>query len=155
MRIFDESKQTELKEIDREAGRLVPDRLFIAHHDAREASEEIGHYEVIREYKNGGKDVKWVVDKPAVTACEEHDEYEDILVFVPYTEEELSYRYSVRMVGELKEKLRETDYQAIKYAEGAISAEAYEDMRRVRQGWRDLINSFEAYIGGKHERVKQ
>ena len=90
MRIFDESKQTELKEIDREAGRLVPDRLFIAHHDAREASEEIGHYEVIREYKNGGKDVKWVVDKPAVTACEEHDEYEDILVFVPYTEEELA-----------------------------------------------------------------
>ena len=90
MRIFDESKQNEIKDYDRAAGRLVRDTLFIAHHEAREACEEVGHYAVIREYPNGGRDVKWVVDKPAVAACEEHDEYEDILVFIPYTEKELA-----------------------------------------------------------------
>ena len=149
MRIFDESKQTELKEIDREAGRLVPDRLFIAHHDAREASEEIGHYEVIREYKNGGKDVKWVVDKPAVTACEEHDEYEDILVFVPYTEEELIRIAARKEIAELKAKLRQSDYQAIKYAEGMITLSDYSPIREQRQAWRDRINSLEEVIGGE------
>lgn len=148
MRIFDESKQTEITEYDREAGRLVRDRLFIAHHEAREAQKEVGHYEVIREYGNGGKDVKWVVDKPAVTACAEHDEYEDILVFVPYTEEELATTTAKKEIAEMKQKLRETDYQAIKFAEGVFSEEDFAPVRAERQSWRDRINELERIVGG-------
>lgn len=146
MRIFDESKKTELNEIDREAGKLVRDKLFIAHHDKREASDEVGHYEVICEYPNGGKDVKWVVDSPAVTACEEHDEYEDILVFVPYTERELEVKTAKKQIAELKRKLSETDYQAIKFAEGVLSEEEYAETKAKRKIWRESINSLEVII---------
>ena len=72
-----------------EVGHLVEDRIFIAHHEAVEGRVEEGHYEVIAEYPNGGKDVAWVVDVEAIEACEAWDEYEDILRFVEYTEEEL------------------------------------------------------------------
>lgn len=143
MRIFDKHKKNEIKDFDRNSGKLMPDKLFVAHHEAREASDEIGHYEVIREYSNGGKDVKWVVDKPAVTACEEHDEYEDILVFVPYTEEELAKMAARSEIAELKAKLRESDYKAIKYAEGMITLADYAPIREERQAWRDRIGELE------------
>lgn len=90
MRIFDQNG-IELNEldIDNEKGRLTPERIFVKHHDAIEAVEEQGHWDVIAEYPNGGKDVKWVVDVEAVAPVEAYDEYEDILRYIPYTEEEL------------------------------------------------------------------
>ena len=148
MRLFNLDKTIELSDYDISKGYVMSDRLFVAHHNAREASEEVGHYEVIREYPNGGRDVKWVVDKPAVAAREEYDEYEDILVFIPYTEEELAKMAAQREIGELKQKLRNTDYQAIKYAEGMLSAEEYAEMKAQRQFWRDRINELEVIIGG-------
>ena len=144
MRIFDEKKEVELSEVDRETGRLVREKLFIAHHEAREAREEVGHYKTVREYPNGGKTVEWVVDEPAVAACAEHDEYEDILVFVPYTEEELIRIAARKEIAELKAKLRETDYKAIKYAEGMITLADYAPIREERQSWRDRIGELEA-----------
>jgi hypothetical protein len=59
------------------------------HHEAIKAVEEVGHYEVVAEYPNGGKDVEWIVDTPGVEAKEAWDEYEDILRYIPYTETEL------------------------------------------------------------------
>ena len=47
-------------------------------------------------------------------------------------------------INELKEKLRETDYQAIKYAEGLIREEDYEVIKKQRQEWRDKINELES-----------
>ncbi|MDO4377974.1 MAG: DUF2977 domain-containing protein [Erysipelotrichia bacterium] len=44
---------------------------------------------------------------------------------------------------ELKKKLRDTDYQALKFAEGFISAEDYESIKAERQHWRDEINTLE------------
>lgn len=46
-------------------------------------------------------------------------------------------------INELKEKLRETDYQAIKYAEGLISKTNYLAIKNQRQEWRDKINELE------------
>jgi hypothetical protein len=46
-------------------------------------------------------------------------------------------------IAELKAKLAATDYQAIKYAEGALSAEEYEPTKIMRQEWRDRINELE------------
>ena len=47
-------------------------------------------------------------------------------------------------INELKEKLRETDYQAIKYAEGLINEEDYATTKKQRQEWRDKINELES-----------
>jgi hypothetical protein len=44
----------------------------------------------------------------------------------------------------LRRKLKETDYKALKYAEGAMTDEEYEPTRLQRQAWRDEINEIEA-----------
>lgn len=43
----------------------------------------------------------------------------------------------------LKLELRETDYKAIKYAEGWISEEDYKDIKEDRQRIRNRINELE------------
>lgn len=89
MKIYDENN-VELFEPDLSLGYLVEDRIFIAHHEAVEAVAEEGHWETIAEYPNGGKDVAWIVDVQKVEHKEAWDEYEDILRFVRYTDEELA-----------------------------------------------------------------
>lgn len=46
-------------------------------------------------------------------------------------------------IEELKTLLSSTDYQAIKFAEGAISEEQYAPIREQRQAWRNEINELE------------
>lgn len=46
----------------------------------------------------------------------------------------------------LKRLLAETDYQAIKFAEGLISVEDYQEIKILRQSWRDEINELEKQI---------
>ena len=46
----------------------------------------------------------------------------------------------------LKESLSATDYKAIKFAEGLISAEDYEPIKAERQTLRDRINELEAML---------
>jgi hypothetical protein len=88
MKIFDENG-IEIESPDLEKGYLKNDRLLVMHHEAVEAVEEVGHFEVVAEYPNGGQDVEWVVDIPGVKAAEAWDEYEEILRYIPYTETEL------------------------------------------------------------------
>lgn len=49
-------------------------------------------------------------------------------------------------ITELKRKLKDTDYKAIKYAEGAISFAEYADTLKQRQEWRAEINALETEI---------
>lgn len=44
----------------------------------------------------------------------------------------------------LKRRLANTDYKAIKFAEGLISVEDYAPIKAQRQAWRDQINALEA-----------
>lgn len=46
-------------------------------------------------------------------------------------------------IAELKALLSETDYLAIKYAEGWLTAEEYAPTKAQRQAWRDEINTLE------------
>ena len=46
----------------------------------------------------------------------------------------------------LKSKLHKTDYQAIKYAEGALSFAEYADTLKARQEWRAEINAYESEL---------
>lgn len=46
-------------------------------------------------------------------------------------------------ITELKKKLSKTDYQAIKYAEGALTAEEFSETKQKRALWREEINALE------------
>ena len=54
-----------------------------------------------------------------------------------------------RKISEIKAKLSETDYQAIKYVEGFISEADYAQIKAQRQAWRDEINALEAELASK------
>lgn len=89
MRVFNQDKTQELKDYDLNLGHLELDTLII-HIEAVKGVKEQGHYEIVREYpETGGEDVEWVVDVPSIEAVEEHDETEEIYVYIPYTESEL------------------------------------------------------------------
>lgn len=106
MRIFDENG-VEIDSPNLDVGYLKRNMFLIAHHEAVDPVEEIGHYETVAEYPNGGKDVEWVVDVPGVEAKAEWDEYEEILRFVLYTEEELATREEEKRKAEEEAKLQE------------------------------------------------
>lgn len=46
-------------------------------------------------------------------------------------------------IAELKQKLKDTDYMAIKYAEGQITESEYAEIKTKRQEWRNRINQIE------------
>lgn len=129
MKIYNQDKTKIIKNPDLTKGYLLNDKLLISNEEAEE-----WHFEV-KTYDNGGKETFKVVDKPYKPA-----EFEEIQVYVLYTNKELA--------NNLKQKLAETDYKAIKFAEGLISAEDYEPIKLQRQKWRDEINKLE---GGGNE----
>lgn len=49
-------------------------------------------------------------------------------------------------IENLKDNLRQTDYQAIKHSEGLITDEEYEPIKVQRQAWRDEINELEKEV---------
>ena len=49
----------------------------------------ITHYEVVKEFPNGGRTLEEIKETPAVEAKEAYDEYENVLVYIPYTEQEI------------------------------------------------------------------
>lgn len=89
MRIIDRNGN-EITTPDLSVGMLIEEEILAAHHDAVEAVPEKWHYEVSAQYANGGKDVVRIVDVPGVEAKEAWDEYETVMRYIPYTEEELS-----------------------------------------------------------------
>ena len=60
------------------------------HYPAIEAVKEVSHLEVAHVYPNGGRDMRRVIDVPAVEGREAYDEIVAIGIYHPYTEEELA-----------------------------------------------------------------
>jgi len=60
-------------------------------------------------------------------------------------EDKLKDQYRLE-ITQLKKQLSDSDYKAIKYAEGQISEEEYASIRAERQGYRDRINELEALL---------
>ena len=77
-----------LESYDPQTGRIVAGSKTI-HHVAVKGVEEQGHYETIREYPNGGKDVEWITDVPGIPTCEAWDEETPTYTYIPYTPSEL------------------------------------------------------------------
>jgi hypothetical protein len=65
----------------------------------------------------------------------------------PMKTEEDHLRDQYRLeITQLKKQLGDSDYKAIKYAEGQISESEYASVRELRQGYRDRINELEALL---------
>lgn len=108
MRIFNETKTQEIdkENIDYSRYKLEQTKLFIAHHEAIAEIQEQSHYETVKEYENGGRDVRKVVDVEYVAPKEAYDEYENILYLVPLTKVELA-RKQISEKKVLLEKYKE------------------------------------------------
>lgn len=147
MRIFNQDKTIELSEytIDLSKGYLVNDKLFVRHYEAIPSVAEHGHYEIVKEYDNGGKDVKWVIDVPEIKAQDAYDEYEDIQVYIPYTEKEL------------KEHLR-SQRESLLFAfdkwEKAVLRGREQDDYIIMSWYRDLLDLKETAFDNIPEKIK-
>jgi len=118
MRILDE----EGKEVDNpnlEEGYLTDETIIIAHHDEVPGSLGKFHYETVREYPNGGKDVEKVWDEAPIPYKEAYDETESVQVYHKFSEAEIQRRKEIKE-EEIKEnsalkrwKLEEMITQAI------------------------------------------
>ena len=71
-------------------GRLVPDRALVCCHEAVPEQKEEFHFEVVKEYPGGGREVRRIIDRPGIPAQPAWDEFEEILRYIPYTPAELS-----------------------------------------------------------------
>lgn len=102
-----------LTEYDLNLGRLEAS-FRMEHHPAVEGVEEVWHWEVVREYPNGGRDVKKVIDVPGIMAQKAWVEEVPIRVYIPYTQEELDAIEA--------EKNKPTDEQRIAALEQQLAA---------------------------------
>ena len=57
--------------------------------------------------------------------------------------EDLRKEKLIERINELKQLLSESDYRAIKYAEGYYTEEEYKPYKELRQSYRDEINQLE------------
>lgn len=87
MKIYDENMQP-IENPDLMKGWLELKKRTVEH-AAIIGVKEAGHYEVIAEYPNGGKDIAWVIDVPEVKAQKAWSEEVVYQVYHPYTQEEL------------------------------------------------------------------
>ena len=110
MRILDENN-IEIIEPDLSLGHLVEEEIFIVHHSAIDEEPEQWHYETIKEYPNGGKDIIKIIDKPYIEAKDAWDEYETIQRYILYTNEELEAIRNKENESTIEEKLAELKEQ--------------------------------------------
>lgn len=152
MKVYNKDKTKILEKYNLKKGYLVDD-ILVTHILAVEGRKEEGHYETISEYPNGGKDVKWIVDIEAIEAIEEHDKTEKIQVYVPYTQEEIKAKQKEKeienknnKINEYKNLLSSTDYKVIKYVEGYYTDKEYNEIKKIRERYREKIRQLERNI---------
>lgn len=124
MKIYDESKTKILENPDLQKGYLSAEKLFIAHHDA------------INPITKREKDYRGIwITNVIQEGQEAYDETEEVYVYIPYTADELAKIE----IDRYKILLKESDYKAIKYAEGEISETEYAPIKAQRKAWREEI----------------
>lgn len=119
MRIFNKDKTQELNsmDIDLSKGELKSDKLEKQVPEQLAVAEQ-SHYEQVKDEPKGV--VRKVVDVKAKPYVPAHIEYEDIQVFVPYTETEIAIKKLEDRQNEIKAELSSTDVKRQKMSEEAI-----------------------------------
>lgn len=144
MKIYNEEKTQILETPDLKKGWLKDDKIVVKIIPATEEVQEQGHYVTIREYENGGKDVEWVVDVEGTPAKPETYEYEDIQVYVLYTEEELKQN----RIWEIQSRLNELNQDFVQVLAGAVIS----NLEERRAEFQSLHNKLRELLG-KEPRV--
>lgn len=121
MRILDVNGN-EVLNPDYSLGYLLNETIVSQHHEAIPAVEEVGHYEVEKEYPNGGQDLKWIIDVEGQSAVEAWDEYEDIYRYILYTQEELDKMAAEEAARKAAEEENERLRQQIAESTALINA---------------------------------
>lgn len=81
----------------------------------------------------------WYENGPLIRDAD--NEYNiEFFIAVPYNEEQ---KTKFKQIAELKKQLRDTDYKALKYADGAYTEEQYATVKAERAAWRAEINRIE------------
>jgi hypothetical protein len=125
MKIYNEMKTEILENPDLKKGYLKDDKLVVNIIPPQEEVTEEWHYEY-KEYENGGKDRIKVIDVAYKPAQPEQYEYEDILIYIAYTEEQIKEQYEELIVSKIRQKyslnqelaiLRQRDTKPTEYQE--------------------------------------
>lgn len=88
MKIYDETKTKVIDNPDLSRGKLVLDKLLVKHHEAVPETPQKTEFVNIKKFPNGGVSREERIVQKYVPAKEAYDEYEDIQVYVPFTDEE-------------------------------------------------------------------
>lgn len=135
----DKTKKLTIEECDLTKGYLIHGSIQKIIPEKQEIAEQ-GHYETIREYPNGGKDVVWKVDVPRRLYEKEKIEDIPIQIYIPYSPEEILQREKQTLRETLETFLSQSDYKVLKFIEGYISIEDFQYIKEQRQYWRNLLN---------------
>lgn len=151
MKIYNQEKTQELNidELDFALGHLKNDKLFIAHHDAVEAQEAVYKDRIVME-ESGFPSIYKDLVSPAVEAREAYDEYEDIQVFVLYTEEELKKIADEKRHAELKEELSKIKEDIEQETFGIVRSDFAEKKARAAQ----IVNELRVLEGKEPREVR-
>ena len=136
MKVYNQDKTQILTEYDLDKGHLENDIILKEILPAQEEIKEQGHYETIREYSNGGKDVKWVVDVAGEQARPETPVYENIQVYIPYTEEEI--------IQQLRDKRQEECFAIINRGQlwyNNLTTTQLEELNTWYNAWLDVTET--------------
>ena len=104
MEIYDEQMQP-LAAPDMALG-WMEEAFRSVHHPAVPAIREQWHYEVTAQYSNGGRDVRRVIDVPGMQARNAWEERIPILIYHPFTGEELAQREAEKNRPEMEARMQ-------------------------------------------------
>ena len=147
MEIYNKEKTEIIQNPNLELGYLMDDTK-ITYLPKVDPVEEVGHYETIAKYDNGGEDVEYIVDIPASEGREASIITEQIKVYIPYTEDELNEINKKKQISQLendienvKHKLSESDYKVIKRMEGYYTDDEWNEIIDIRESLRNIIRT--------------
>jgi hypothetical protein len=138
MRVFNKEKTREIFYYDENLGYVVQDKIVTRTIPYKAKVEGVGHYEY-KHYPNGGRERKWVWDIEPIEAVQEHDEYEEILVYIPYNAEQLQEK----RVVEIKDRLSQLSEDFVQSWAGAQIA----DIELRKREFADLHNELRGLLG--------
>lgn len=142
MKIYNQDKTQVLENVDLKRGYLIDDKIIIKTIPATEEVKEQFHYEY-KTYESGGKERIKIVDVPYVSAKPESYEYEDIQIYIPFTEEELKQN----RIAEIEERMKALDQDFRQADLGAV----FEDLEERKAEFISLHNEWRV-LNGKEPR---
>ena len=173
MKVYNETKTQILEEYDLTKGKVIQDKIESEYHEAtleipyvsaeenaQKAEREHKYirvfqgyggvwYGVTRQYDNGGEDCEEIRETEYAPAKEAYYDYEDILVYIPYTEEELAEH----KLAKLRQK-RKPLLEAFDIWEKAVLRGREQDDETIMVWYQAILDLNEEAIENVPERIK-